>query len=185
MKSKILNLESGFTLIELIVAIGLFTVIVFISLGSLLSIYDANRRAQSSRAIVDNLNISIENMERTVRYGNSYHCGSSGSLTTPSDCSAGDTLLAFGFQGDTIVYRLKPGGITIQRSDDGGSNYTDITSPETVIEYLKFYVLGTNTDPNTNQPYVVAVIKGHVGNKATVQSSFSIEAMMSQRNLDI
>ncbi|MBU0722958.1 type II secretion system GspH family protein, partial [Patescibacteria group bacterium] len=54
------NYLTGFTLVEMIVSLGLFTVILFISMQALLSMVDANHKAQSLRAAMDNLNLSLE-----------------------------------------------------------------------------------------------------------------------------
>ena len=179
------NTKKGFTLVEMLIAVSLFVVVVTISIGAVLTILDANRRAQSSKTVVDNLNLSIEDMVRIVRFGSNYHCGASGSLTSPQNCNTGattDTLLAVTFNGSIVVYRLN--GESLQRSSDGGSTYTDITASNAKIQYLRFYVFGTPVG-DTEQPYVVAVIKGYVGNKATAQSTFSIQTVMSQRSLDL
>jgi type II secretory pathway pseudopilin PulG len=184
MKNKF-KTRSGFTLVELLIAVSLFIVVVTISMGAILSIFDANKKAQSSKTVVDNLNLSIENMARIIRFGSSYHCGNFGTLSNPNDCAVGDTFIAVNFNGSTIIYRWN--GTTsdaVQRSDNGGVTYTDITAPEAKIEYVKFYVFGTASG-DTNQPYVVAVIKGHVGSKTTTQTVFSVETLMSQRTLDI
>lgn len=180
---KSLNPKRGFTLVEMIVATSLFIVVVTISMGAILSIFEANRSAQASKTVMDNLNLALENMARTVRFGTNYHCGNqTGNLSTPFDCPNGDTFLAVKFEGQTVVYRKN--GTSIERSDDGGANYAKITSPEnTVIEELTFYTRGTASD---SQPYVLVFIKGYSGspNKAS-KSSFSIQTVMSQRKLDI
>ncbi|MFA6270590.1 MAG: type II secretion system protein [Candidatus Paceibacterota bacterium] len=189
-KSSIFNFQfsipakrsGGFTLVELLVAVSLFVVVATISIGAILSVFNANKKAQSSKTVVDNFNLSIENMSRTVRFGNNYHCGVSGTISVPSSCPGGDTFFAVTFNGSVVVYRLN--GTAIQKSDDGGVNYTDITDPAAVIEYLKFYVFGTTVSDN-DQPYVVVVIKGKVGNKVINQTTFSIETLMSQRSLDL
>lgn len=173
---------------ELLVAISLFIVVFTISIGALLSIFDANKRAQSSKTVVDNLNLSIENMTRTARFGDHYHCDSgSGTITnppTPQNCSTGGTRIAVLFQGNTVIYSWN-GTVNdpIQRSDNGGSP-TNITSPDTHISYLKFYVFGSTAADNA-QPYIMVVIKGYVGDKPTTQSSFSIQTLMSERTLDM
>lgn len=185
-KLKIKN-NKGFTLIEMMIAVALFALISSFAIGAVLSIFDANRKAQSSKTIVDNLNFSIENMARTVRFGSNYHCGSSGSLSSPNDCSTGDAFLAITFydkilaQNVLVAYRLN--GTAIEKSYNGGS-YIPITAPEANIQYLKFYVFGTNVS-DSNQPYVIVVIKGYVGSRSTTQTVFSIETLMSQRALDI
>lgn len=179
---KIFNQKSGFTLVEMLIAIGLFTVIVSFSLGAVLSIFDANRRARSSKTVVDNLNLAVENMSRTIRFGSNYYCGISSSLSETKDCSSDyDNSISVTFKGNRIIYKLD--GKSIQKSDNGGSTYTNITSPETVIEYLRFYVIGSSPSDDS-QPYVIAVIEGYSGNKLTAQSEFSIQTLMSQRVLD-
>jgi type II secretory pathway pseudopilin PulG len=185
-KLKIKKGGAGFTLVEMLIAVSLFIIVVTISIGALLSVYDANKKARSSKTVVDNLNLSIENMARTIRFGSSYYCGVSSSISATNDCSSGNNSVSVTFRGNRIVYRWN-GTIDdpIQRSDDGGINYTNITSSETKIQYLKFYVFGSNLSPNTEQPYVIAVIKGYSGTKLTTQTEFSIETMMSQRALDI
>lgn len=183
MKNNFKN-HGGFTLVEMLIAISLFVIVTTISLGAILSIFDANRKAQSSKTAVDNLNLSLENMVRTIRFGTNYHCDSgSGTLTTPANCPLGGTRLAVSFQGNEVVYRWDGNG-PIQISNDGGITYTNITSSDTTIEYLRFYVFGTDNS-NNKQPYAVAVIEGRVGSKATSQTVFSIETLISQRTLDI
>lgn len=183
--------KRGFTLVEMLIAVSLFVIIAFFSIGSILSIFDANRRAQSSKTVVDNLNLAVENMARTIRFGSNYHCGVTGSLSTPTNCADnsygnGDTAMAVTFEGEIVVYRLC--GTAIFRFEGGNGSCNDprfaITSPETVIEYFRFYVFGTTVGDNY-QPYVLAVIKGYSGNKPTSQSKFVIETIMSQRTLDI
>jgi type II secretory pathway pseudopilin PulG len=180
------KINRGFTLVEMLIAVSLFIIIVTISIGSILSVFDANKKAQSSKTVVDNLNLSIENMARTVRFGTNYYCGVSAEILSTYNCSGGGDSLSVTFQGNRIIYSWTQNG-PIRKSEDGGLSYTNITSSDTVIEYLRFYVFGTNASgsPDSNQPYVLAVIKGHVGSRATTQTAFSIETLMSQRTLDI
>mgnify|MGYP001589208075 CR=1 FL=1 len=184
MKNR-LKINRAFTLVELIIAVSLFVIVAFISIGAILSVFDANKRAQATKTVVDNLNLSIENMARTVRFGNDYHCGDEDDLEEPQNCSNGDTLLAVQFDGNTIVYRLCDTAIKRAVDEEDCDDMQAITSPDTVIQYLKFYVSGSTPGPDTNQPYVIAVIKGYVGSKPTTQSIFSIETLMSQRTLDL
>ncbi len=178
--------KRGFTLVELIIAIALFTLVAFISLGAILTIFDANRKAQSTKTVVDNLNLAIENMARVVRFGSNYYCGASSNISSVNDCSSGDNSLSVTFKGGRIIYRLC--GTEIKKSENGDTNCSDngmlaITSSDTKIEYLRFYVFNTSTSDNA-QPYVLAVIKGYVGSRPTTQTTFSIQTLMSQRKLD-
>jgi len=186
------SLVSGFTLVEMLIAVTLFVIIMTISIGALLSVFDANKKARTSKTVVDNLNLSIENMARTVRFGSTYHCDVNDlPLNAPDDCDDnvnGSDFLAVQFNGSTIVYRLC--GTAINKSETGnttcsGSDTSPITSTDTTIERLRFYVFGANEASGYEQPYVVAVIKGYVGDKPTIQTKFSIETLLSQRTLDI
>jgi prepilin-type N-terminal cleavage/methylation domain-containing protein len=188
MINKFKNKKKGFTLVELIIAISLFTIIAFFSIGAVLSIFDANRKARSSKTIVDNLNLSLESMVRTIRFGTNYHCGGSGDLSVPNDCSSGDVSFSVTFYDDTlgrdviVTYSIDTDGSLINRQYDGEGS--SITSPEAKIEYLRFYVFNSE-DNGVNQPYVIAVIKGHSGNKQSSQTNFSVQTLISQRALDL
>ena len=188
-KFKKINNKKGFTLVEMLVAVALFTLVASFSIGAGVSIFYANRKARSSKTVVDNLNLSLENISRIIRFSSNYYCGVSANPESKYDGSNCDAVsVKFIDKGVTkrIVYSLyvnAQGRGTIQRSDNGGVSYTNITSPDTNIQQLKFYVF--NTLVADAQPYVVAVIKGYVGERSTSQSSFSIETAISQRVLDI
>jgi len=181
MIGKILNSKKGFTLVEMLIAVGIFVVITSFSLGAILSIFDANNKARSLKTVMDNLNLAIEDMTRTVHFGTNYHCTSSGSTSAPRNCPNGDDYLVVNFKGSSVAYRKHES--TMQRAD-GGTSFKDITSSDTVIQYLKFYVFNSSSSV-AGQPYIVVVIKGYVGTKPTTQSTFSIETVISQRTLDL
>jgi len=176
------DLEKGFTLLELIVSIGLFLIAVTIGLGAVASLYNANNKSQSLSSIVNNLNYSIEGMARVMRFSNVYHCGSSGTLTAPQSCAAGDTSVAVTTAASSIIYRFV--GSRIESSTDSGASYRPVTGSDVTIQNARFYVF--NTTPGDNrQPYVLMVIKGYSGVKPSAQTSFDIETLVSQRTLDI
>lgn len=47
--------QKGFTLVEMIVAIFVFSVVMVISTGALVSIIGANRKAQSVKSVMNNV----------------------------------------------------------------------------------------------------------------------------------
>ena len=126
-----------------------------------MSIFDANRKARSSKTVVDNLNLSLENMSRVIRYGNNYYCGESSFLESKQDgldCNAISVKFNDNGVDRRIIYRLN--GEKIEKSEDGGTHYTVITSSDTHIQHMKFRVFGTSD--SGKQPYVITVIKGYV-----------------------
>ncbi len=175
--------KGGFTLVELLVAVALFTIVVFISLGAILTIFDANKRSQYSKTVVDNLNLTLEDMIRILRFGETYNCDPENVFVyETADCANGNTTMSVVFNGTPIIYRLN--GTSIE-SSVGGGDFAPITAPDVVIEDLKFYVYGSSSEFDDLQPYAIIVIEGYVGNKPVQQARFQIQTIAVQRQLDI
>ena len=64
--------NKGFTLIEMMVAVSLFTVVMLVSVGSLLALIDASKRAQGIQSVMNNLNVALDGMVRALRMGQKY-----------------------------------------------------------------------------------------------------------------
>ncbi len=184
-------LVSGFTLIEIMVSISVFVVILLISSGSILTIFDANRKSQNLRSVMDNLNYTIESMTRTIRFGNTYHCDR-GVVPTylTRDCSSGaSSIVLVDSSGSEIIFDLSNGNIT--KSINGSTS--NLTSSDIIITNLKFYVFGSDpycsafsgcVTTDTNQPRVIIAVSGYVGSKATTRSTFSLQTTVSERKVD-
>ena len=183
--------NSGFSLVELIVALAVFTIIMTISMGSILSVFDANKKSKSLQIVMDNLNLATESMTRTIRFATNYHCDiTQGSTSTPRDCPSGATSIAVtDSTGRLIVYKLV--GSQIFRSINGGVDYA-VTSTDIAVTNLSFWVFGSalfNNGADTFQPRAIIVMRGFVGqlnNQRNIQrsSSFSLETTVSQRLFD-
>lgn len=185
-------MERGFTLVEMIVAVGLFTVVMLISLAALLSLVDANRKARSIESVMNNLNIALDGMVRNMRMGSAYHCGTT-NITSPLDCaSTPGTSVAFlkfgGTAGDTddyLIYTYNSETKSLERKEGANATPFAVTAPEIEIDEMNFYVVGT-TPGDSNQPKIVIVMKGTVGaERVRTRTTFSIQATAVQRVLDI
>lgn len=171
--------KSGFTLVELIVALGLFTVVMMISTSALLSLADTNRKVQSMRIAFDNLNLALESMSREIRMGINYHCGWTSGAIVPTNCllGVGANSLAFRSQsGNDMIYRLN--GATIERSKNGGAIWSALTAPEITVNSLKFYVWGA-TSADDDQPIVLITITGTAGKNIT--TDFTVQTTVTRR----
>lgn len=180
-----LNASSGFTLIEMLIALALFAVIVVMAVGSLLSVVDASREAQAKKTVVNNLHFALENMTRVIRTGSKYHCDITATpITTARDCAtdSASSLAFLSNDNKETVYRLN--GSTIERSQNGGVSFEAITAPEMTVGQLQFFVDGA-ASAGGQQPRVLIVIGGVMQGKGQTSSSFNIETLVSQRLLDI
>ena len=179
----------GFTLIETLVSVAIFSTVMVVALGALLSLSEANRRAELLSSATNNFDSAIDSMSRAIRTGINYHCGA-GTLTATLDCtSAGSTQFAFlAATGNETVYQFGTIGCPnnvgcILRSTDGGASYASITSPEIFVKSLKFFGLGAfNTD--NIQPRVVMLISGYVVVKGVQKSVFNFQTSVTQRFYD-
>lgn len=184
--------NSGFTLVEMMVAVALFSIVMVVSVGSLLSMINANKKSQSLQLVMSNLDFAVEDITRTMRVGTNYHCGS-GDISEPKDCNGGSNYIAFEPTGgdpdsanDQVVYRLN--GTQIEKSTSGGvsNSFIAITAPEITIESLSFFVQGSGpaSGGDKNQPKVLIVLSGYAGKDEKTKSNFNIQTMVSQRILD-
>ena len=175
-------MKKGFTLIELMIAVSIFIIVMTISMGSIISVFDANRKSRSLKTVLNNLNLTVESMMKEMRFGSNYHCGP-GAVTIPQDCPSGDTLMSFlSSNGVQITYRLS--GQTIEKKI-GNDVYIAITAPEIIIDNLVFYTLGAEAragDPL--QPKVLVKIKSRAG-AGGGQSDLTLQTLVSQRVLDL
>jgi prepilin-type N-terminal cleavage/methylation domain-containing protein len=100
--------KSGFTLIEIIVSLALFSVVVTIAVGALLILIASNRQLQNEQSVLSNLSFALDSMTREIRTGSNYFCdaeniqstGQSGQLLFVNSGSASQMNLADGVRGD-------------------------------------------------------------------------------------
>lgn len=202
------NKQFGFTLIEMVVSLGLFTIVMFIATSAFLSIVDADRKSRATRIAMDNLNLALEDMSRRIKTGTNYKCGGGSGV---GDCNTGNSIFEFDDQSSTvsnpkrIIYKrgigsglitndLTPGGCgsgfsgtqgCVLRSEAG--IFTLATSPEIDIQNLKFVVLGSPAWSNTRQPVVVVSVDGILGANSprnAGRSEFKIQTAITQRAYD-
>lgn len=195
---------TGFTLIEILVSVAIFAVVMLIALGALLAMSESDRKAQTLKSVINNLNFSIDSMSRTIRTGQNYHCNiAQGSIQSPRDCnSASNSFALLSSTGATVVYRLEnanrtlcvqPSGAVgcIVRSLDGGASYVPITAPEVVVSSLQFIVVGAESA--AIQPKVALFVSGSVAasgntNNCTGTSAgttcFTLQTSVTQRLYD-
>ncbi len=196
----------GFTLIEVMIAVGLFVTVVIIGITAVLDTNTTYKRTQAVRSILDNLNFVVEDMARNLRLGTNYHCGNQGDPSMPQDCEPLNEqgVIAFEGQGgdpadasDQIFYGVSADGNIQKGKKVGGATVYDvITPPEIMIDTGQsgFTVIGacpsvvvagnsSCSTIDTIQPRVIIRLSGKVHYKNT-DTPFSIETTVSQSQLD-
>ena len=164
---KILNIKNknrvypedsrgGYTIIETMIAISLFTIIVTAGVGALLNANLVHNQSSNMRSIVDSLTFIMEDMSRHIRTGYNYRCYDLGNqwspdyaqfpiLNEPQSCALGKVIVfeeAYGeFNAsngdDQWVYLIGSlsGGTdyNIYKSTQGGLNGTFVQLNDSAI----------------------------------------------------
>lgn len=169
-------MKRGFTLIELLVSLGLFAVVMVICMGSILTILDANTKAQSASAVMTNLQVALDGMTREMRTGEGYSVspdGKSISFVTQDNIAT------------TYAFQTSNGLGQILKTTPTSTNLP-ITADEVNIDVTKSSFSTTGTAPPCDklQPKVFITITGVAGIKARLQAAFNIQTTVSQRFLD-
>lgn len=197
------QLQRGFTLIEIMVSVTIFSIVMVISMGALLSISAADKKAETLKTVMSNLNFAVDSMSRSIRTGTVYDCGSGPSV----DCPDGSGQLSFiPVDGGSMTYKLETSKTTcaqsvslasggcIMRSINGAA-YQSITSPEVVITALKFYLIGSSPT-DVIQSKVIMSVSGFIkvsGNPTSLAdctatpsqcSVFNLQTSVTQRLYD-
>lgn len=197
------KLISGFTLVELMIATSLFTIIMLMGVGTLIISSNASRNAQKLRVAVDNVNFAMESMTRELRTGSHFYCSES---TVPmvdglvKDCVSGNVIAFTPQEVDGqpktraayVLQKRSDGTNTLKRCEGDDSNCSDIVSKDVNVETLKFYVEGSYLPdnvvplpPQTDkiQPSVKVLMSGVVKTK-NGSAPFSLQSMAAQRSVE-
>ena len=202
-KFKIKNNTKGFTLIELMVVVALFTTIMVVSVGALFSAQAINTKLQQTQVILDGVNLSIEEMVRDIRYGSIFYCTNSVPNSTPDRLSCaypnGNNVLVFkpsnsltgvNSSNDRVAYYVSNGSLFKKEFPEGDTTQSPIqvTASDIVVEKLSFYVKGAETNSKSDyiQPVVTLSISGvtNPSQQNVTPVRFSVQTTSSTRKID-
>jgi len=186
------RLVSGYTLIELIIATGLFALIMLLASGAYLMMIGLQRQAQGIATGIDNLSFAIETMTRDIRTGTAYSCGVSLGL---GDCAvSGGSSFTFtpSGGGTAVTYSCLGSSGSCSPATPGaiqktvGTTVSTLTDPSVDITSLTFYVSGTGKPPgDLAQPHVTITISGKVLYGKGKSDTFHIETGATMRGSDL
>jgi type II secretory pathway pseudopilin PulG len=172
MSLRNLKNNKAFTIVEMIVAAFIFSMIMTVTVGATLSIVAANQQAEAVKSVISNFSFALESMVRNLRIGTSYMCGSQ------QNCNGGgDTITFTDYRNQASGYRLNGTALQVL----SGTSWIDITSSDVKIDRLVFYVTGNGKF--NDQPSVLIVIVGHVDFNGKT-TTFRVETVATQRKID-
>lgn len=181
--------SSGFTLVELMVSIGLFAIVMMLCAGAYFTIINLSRQAQGVSTAVDSVSSALEDMTRSMRTGTGYNCNS----VAGGNCAGGGTSIFFTDQQAIATSYSRGTGVTCGTGGTGcllkttgtgvGAVTSVLTDPSINITSLTFYATGVATGDGL-QPYVTMMVSGSIlAGKTTYP--FTIESSAVMRNTDL
>lgn len=145
-------MKKGFTLVEILVAIGLFSIVIAIAVGGFANALHAQREVEALVASQSNASLALEQMAREVRSGY-FFCSTtsttlaSGPLSTCGCQVSIDgsvwTCSALNFNntdGQNVTYDHTQGGTLEKKIGNGPSQ--SITSDNIAVKNLTFTIFG-------------------------------------------
>jgi prepilin-type N-terminal cleavage/methylation domain-containing protein len=186
MSIKKISAEQGFTLIELLVSIALFSIVLTVSLGTIITIADSNKKARSLMSVMNNLNFAVDSITRSFKTGEIDGDPVNGDCLTTDEIDYADVgFPGGGFETRRVEYcwvednETEQGSIT-KKVDNGDP--VALTSPDVDIDFLEFKSSGYQQG---SQPMVNIILEGTVKVSESIRSKFSIQTAVSQRQLNI
>lgn len=129
--------KAGFTIIELIVAVGLFTFVVIYAIGITISVTRAERKSSDIQAVQDNIRFSLELMTKEMRTGSEFNLSTNcvavlGQEITFRSTDAATPYRTYYLQNG-IIKRIKEVSLPV-----GCSSAQNLTADEVVVDALAF-----------------------------------------------
>lgn len=197
---------AGFSLIELLVSLSLFTIVMTMAVGTLLVLIDANAKAQNIQASFTNVVFALDSMTRELRTGTKYYCRTAVSAPTSDPGDSTDDCATFSenanyisvveggssltgadnrrvhyYYDDDYALDGPEHGVILRRIDTGPWN--PLTSRE--VDIQSFGLLTSGAVDVDVQPTALVVIEGLAGDLPGVDTSFVLQSFVTQRVLDL
>lgn len=195
--------EAGFTLVELLVSLAIFTIVITAAIGSLYTVNEASAQVTAMGNVLNNLNFAVESMSRSIRTGSDIVCGGASHLSGDSNnCPFGTTNGSEEISFKTTIggnqwydYRWRTDNTTnngeIQRCDINQNSDANqgqimintcvsITDPQINIQHAYFFVDGADISDG-KQPSVMIMLQGVAKAGTNDISPFAVQTYVSQR----
>lgn len=192
----------GFTLVELIVAMGIFAFAAVFAVASLLALVSVQRKAAATQDAFDNVRFALEFMAKETREAKAIinPCLVPG-YPQPRFVCKSLFLIMDDETNETVLYKWETGltgNLFLERTYVKGVDVEEypLTDERIVINHGAFYISDPTTNDNPGittpgqnngfQPYVIFVINATAGNpnKPTEQSTIHLQTASSLWRLD-
>lgn len=201
------RLSRGFTIIEVMISMAIFTIIVTIGIGAVLDAMTQHHNTENNRTVMDSLNFIMEDMARNIRLGTNVRCVTDAAETIdgaydtsstavplpviPASCPLGSSQIVLNdLNGNHLRYLISLPTAPVPNQIMKASGDVDpqfLTPREVTIDptVSGFTVRGAETSAtgDFSQPTVTIRLAGTINYKNVV-SKFAIQTTVALRALD-
>ncbi|MBI2465870.1 MAG: prepilin-type N-terminal cleavage/methylation domain-containing protein [Candidatus Sungbacteria bacterium] len=162
--------DSGFTLVELIVAVAIFAAVITIASSIFVSSIGSQRENINQQEVLDNARFVLEIMGRAIRQSTVLTCPDQAS------CTSNSISLNHPVKG-AVTYQLTNGRIS--------ENGSTLISGGVLATRLDFTILGNGLSDNTQPRVVVVMSLKNFNPRADTQNFIDLQTTITPRNLQI
>ena len=176
--------KNGYTLIELLVALAVFTVVVAAPTGFFVSALKGQQKALASQELYDNVSYTLEYMSRSLRMARKDLYGDcTGVPNTNYVTTNGHNIEFMNYNGDCQEFFLDPDDNYLKETKNDDTLFLTARN----LKVISFNVGGHGWVQNDGQQPEVTLfleIRGNRGSLPELQPTIKIQTSISQRNLD-
>jgi len=167
----------GFTIVELLIAVTLFTALIGITSGVFIQSLRAQRNLTAFIAANSNASLTIEQISRETRTGKDF-CANSNS-GCKIDAGVYKELIFTNSKNEKVKYELS--GRSVMRSLNGQAPIP-VTADNVNIQTLSFYITGNQPGDGKNPRITIVLKVGAVGIPFS-ESVINLETTITPRTL--
>lgn len=171
---------AGFTLLEMVISIGIFSVLVIASIGVTLGISNAQIKAANVQATQDNIRFSLELVTKEMRTGSGYR------LSSICNQNQGEEISFTTSGAESRIYYLAGDRLMRLKNTSVCQSAQPLMADEVGVERLRFMVSGASPGPGDGQPRVtVSISVRSKGLKDPLESRMDLQTTVVQRLRDL
>lgn len=184
--------QRGYLLIELMVAITIFSIVVVIAVGSFVNALRTQRQVAALSGAESNLDVALEQMAREIRTG-SLFCVMADGITFDPACGCSvhydaqnnivETCSAITFtdaDGNNVEYSLDTSS-TLEKSVNGTAQ--EVTGSNVKVQYFNSILFG-NTPGDHWNPRITITLGIHPNDASLSGNVLNLETTVSARQID-
>jgi len=191
LRNSYFRLQRGFTLVEILVAVAIFSVIITTATTTFISVIRTQRHGLAYQELLNQTSYMMEYMSRAVRMARKDITGSC--ITAKLNYEFSDQCLKFkNYQEECQQFCLEVtagrGRIKENKRDEAGNLILEdfLTSPD--LNVTSFNVTDPHTPSSWKQPpddNLQPLVSIYLGIEGKERSRIQIQTSISQRNLDV